>query len=767
MKSIKFLMYLVFVGVIQQNLAAQTKAQTQSAIDSLLPSNTTRSITAERLRNAFGKMLGFSQAIGNKTIDQYGAKPNDNIDDAPAIQAAINANGVTYIPEGTYLIGSSLTIPSNRKIIGEGAKSILKAKSDNVHILNVYSPSNAIENVLISDLKLDGGGQTTSIYAGVKAAYGVYVSNATNVVIERLTIDKCGVANQANVKADNGYGGYGILCEARYGLIKNVKIRACHITNIAGGGMVMGDGIYVAGYNADLNIVPDNVMVTDCYVANVGRHCYTVAGEGGESKGYNVHFLNCKGKNAALSGVDFEEGNYSSFINSEFENCGNYTGYYNPIVAYGANYRLCTGIASGNESNHNLFKNILIKNSSYGVTVGAGNNNRWEGIVVSGSTIQDFSLGLARFGEDNIISECKFLTQNKPMSPFYNMPIRCNLLVEKCVFASTLNISGQQYSTFRGNLFKEKVTFSGGENELKNITFDDCTFTGTRGLSFENINTFCDDFVVNNCKFQGSGANYYYGIYVVYQSVRRLSITNCSFRDYLGDASNDGYGIRHMNSEAQPSFASLSENDFVNCDNGIVLYQGGRYARVNGNRFSNISQWCIWVQEITSANALKACTFVGNIADNTCANGLKIDAPTGTWDYVTIKDNLFDDVTATKYSANTVLNNANGDMELPNYFRTPVKKTANFTIGLDDANRTIRVNNSSAVTCTIPAENLVNFPIGTKIRFEQMGAGQIIFSSTIQINAEGGKKKTSGPRAVCEIEKTDYDEWTLSGDRAL
>ena len=702
-----------------------------------------------------------------KSILDYGAIPNDGLSDHLAIQSAINANSEVYIPEGVFLVGASLNIPSNRKIYGDGAGSVLKANNDGVWVFKVYSTFGAISNVIISDLKIDGGGQTANVYTGFKAAYGVYISNATNVVVERLTIDKCGIVNSSSPINDNGWGGYGIVAESRHGVIRNIKIRACHITNIAGGGMVSGDGIYIAGYNASLSVVADNVVVSDCYVEDVGRHCYTVAGEGGESPGYNTTFLNCKGKNAALSGIDFEEGNHCRIEGGEFEGCGNYTGYYNPISLYGPLYRLCVGVATGNETNFVTVKNIRIKDCYYGITAGAGTNNRWEGLVISNSTIVDFQRGLARFGEDNTIKDCKFLTQNKPMNPFFNMPVRCGLLVESCIFVSDLNVAGQWYSAFKDCVFKGKVSFTGAEGELKNILFQNCTFTGTRGLSFENINTYCDDFVVDNCKFQGSGANYYYGVYVVFQSVRRLKITNCTFNNYLGDGATDGYAIRHMNAEAQPAFASISDNSIINCDHGIVIYQGGRYAKINNNRFTSIPNWCIWIQELTSAMALKACSFVGNIADNTCSNGLRIDSPTGSWDYVTILNNQFEDVTATKYSMNTVINNLNGDMALPTAFRVPITKNANFTLNLTDANRTIRVNSSSDVTCTIPTDALVNFPIGTRIKFEQIGTGKIIFSSSIQLNSEGAKLKTNGVRAVCEIEKVDYDQWTLNGSLIL
>lgn len=700
-------------------------------------------------------------------VKQFGAKGDGITNDTVSFQKAISTGKSVFIPIGTYIITENLVLNSNQELTGEGALSVLKAGADG---LRDFVGIRGVSNVRISNFKIDGGGQTTDVYSGYKYCFGVTVYNASNITIENLTIDKCGVAKSGTplqIQDDNYFGGYGIIVGARHGTVKNVLVRNCRVSNIAGGGNITGDGIYVEGYNVDPAITTENIVVENCYVENVGRHCYAAAGDPLVAA-TGVVFKGCSGKNSALSGIDFEEGLDCKFLDGEFQNCGTYYAYYNSTTVYGADYRLKAGIATGNDSHYNVIKNVKLKNCYYGITYGAGHDNTWENITVTSSSVNDVLRGLARFGENNSLINCKFLTTGQTINSFYNGTANSNLTVENCTFASVVNLVYQQNATFRGNTFRKKVVF-GYDN--KNILFESNTFLDTTGVSFENLNTFAEDITFKGCRFIGNGADYFYGIYTIYQSTLRLNVIDCLFKNYLGNVSIDGHGIYHLNNELQNSFGTISGNRFVNCDYGIRWFQGGWLTNIAQNNFSNISKWCIYIETLSSVNPnqLKNCNFEGNIADTTCVNGLWIEGSTGSWDYCTICNNKFQAVTTVDYLVNALDYNTNGITEAPNPIRPVIPKTASFTLAKTDAGKIFSITSSSPVTVTIPADATANIRIGTTTTFIQNGTGQVTFTATggANVHSEGAKFKTTGIRAVVHLTKSNYEESILSGERAV
>ncbi|WP_211243831.1 right-handed parallel beta-helix repeat-containing protein [Runella limosa] len=607
----------------------------------------------------------------------FGGMPNDASNDDVAIQSCLNL-GTTYIGKGTYLIGADLLPQSNRIIYGNGAESIIKINADGVKAFNIYQSGSVLKNITIRDIGIDGGGQTTNEKIGIRAGYGVYVSNANNIYITNLTIEKCGVRHPTIDTIDNGYGGYGIVVESRNGEVNNVIVEKCRIINIAGGGMVMGDGIYIAGFSSSTFRVPRNVYVRHCSVENVGRHCFTVAGErgvGNESFGENVQFSDCNCRNAALSGIDLEEGRYVSVKNMTIESAGNYTKYFNPQTIYGVNYRLCTGIAYGNLSVYNTFENVKIKKSYYGITMAAGDFNRFININVDSSTVKDLALGLARIGKNTTLKDCQFLSPNLAATDFYVGIGDSYLLVDNCVFTSPISFNGIQFGKFENCLFKDKVTLGSVENKavifqkckfLKKAefqssdygfhTFVQCDFqTSDYGIHFSTFNTYCNDILVRECTFNGGT----HGIYAVWNSIRHLAIESCNF---LG---NSTAGIYHANSDNQASFISIQGNNFANTVDGIFINQATKYAKITENRFKNISGWCIKNTTILSGTASTDLQILQNQALTSCVNGIQIEVATGAHDYNIISRNNMKACTGTKASISA--GNSNG-FQTENFF---------------------------------------------------------------------------------------------------
>lgn len=611
-----------------------------------------------------------------RSVLDYGATPNDGTDDTAAFLACISAEKEVYIPRGLFLVGT-LTVPSDRKVYGDGASTILKANVNNARIFNIYNSSLSISNVTIQDLKIDGGGQTTDLKTGIRAAYGVYVSNATNVNIVNLVIDKCGVIHPTTDTLDNGYGGYGIMVEARGGGINNITIEKCRVTNIAGGGMVAGDGIYIAGYSSSTLLVPRNIYVRNCSVENVGRHCFTVAGERGvinESFGENVHFSDCNCRNAALSGVDLEEGSFVNISTMTIENAGNYTGYYNPTTIYGANYRLCTGIAYGNLSVHNSYKNIKIKKSYYGITLGAGEYNHFDEIQIDSSTVADIILRLSHIGNNLTISNSRFLTPNLTAFNVYNPATNSRFVIQNCYFASPVNLTGVQYARFNNTVFNAPVNFTSTENgknefvgctfnqkvefqinDLGFHTFDRCLFVGTTGLYFNTFATYVTDVQAVNSEFRGNQ----YGIYAVWKSIKNMKVDNCKF---IG---NTTASIYHANSDNEAPFLRISGNTFSNTVDAISINQATKFTKIADNTFRGVSGWCIKNTTILSGSSTTDLQILNNQALSSCVNGIQIEVQTGSHDYNIIRGNNMRVCTGTK--ANISAGNSNG-FQAENFF---------------------------------------------------------------------------------------------------
>lgn len=479
-------------------------------------------------------------------VKWVGAKGDGVTNDTAAIQFAIDNRDYVYIPKGTYLV-SGLNLRSGVKLFGEGATSVLKANTDTARVINVYSSGSVITDVQVSDLRINGGGQTTDKFTGIKRAYGVYISNAQNVKIERLTIEKCGVMHPTDAINDVNHGGYGILAESRNGEIRNIRISSCTITDIAGGGMQMGDGILLNGFNSNTSIVPHNIVVENCHVERVGRHCYSVGGENPESLSRNVYMSNLYGKNAALCGIDFEEGIQCILDGFKLENCGNYTYYYDmaAIPQYGAQYHLSSAIAMGNLCEGTVIRNGFISNCNYGLTFGGASNTLYDTIRIENSTQSDMALRLARMGDNTILHNVKCMTDNKPVSPFYSSTVSSGIKIDNCYFANGANLAGVQNARFTKCTFAKALTMS-GQFDTKIVTIDSCLFTGVRGISFENT-TYAEDITISNSSFQGSSSTEH-GIYLAWNSVKRAKIINNEFTGINGTSA--GAAIYHANADS-------------------------------------------------------------------------------------------------------------------------------------------------------------------------------------------------------------------------
>jgi len=88
-----------------------------------------------------------------------------------------------------------------------------------------------------------------------------------------------------------------------------------------------------------------------------------------------------------------------------------------------------------------------------------------------------------------------------------------------------------------------------------------------------------------------------------------------------------------------------------------------------------------------------------------------------------------------------------------------------YTAIMADASKVITLNNAAAIAMTIPANASVPYPIGTKLNFEQLGAGAVtvgITSDTLSFNA-GATAVMNGQYSIATALKIAATEWVLFG----
>jgi len=104
------------------------------------------------------------------SVRDHGAAGDGTTDDTAAVQAALNmvgtaGSGVVYLPSGTYLLSSTLTVPSNCIIRGDGTTAtVLQQNSTTGYGLTTFN----LEFLRVEDLMVIGPGQ------GVGTGHGIY-----------------------------------------------------------------------------------------------------------------------------------------------------------------------------------------------------------------------------------------------------------------------------------------------------------------------------------------------------------------------------------------------------------------------------------------------------------------------------------------------------------------------------------------------------------------------------------------------------------------
>ena len=87
---------------------------------------------------------------GVVNVKDYGAKGDGITDDTAAIQAAIAAGKTILVPEGTYIVSSTIDIGDDKRIFGLGVNSIRKWAGSSPGIVIILGESSEIDSLLVT-----------------------------------------------------------------------------------------------------------------------------------------------------------------------------------------------------------------------------------------------------------------------------------------------------------------------------------------------------------------------------------------------------------------------------------------------------------------------------------------------------------------------------------------------------------------------------------------------------------------------------------------
>jgi hypothetical protein len=210
--------------------------------------------------------------LSTVSVLQYGALPNDGIDDRAAIQAAINASApgdTIAFPTGTFNLSNTLTLLGNRNYVGDSG-SILKMNSGltgspPVARLNQGQDVNVLIQRLTFDANFVGAGLQISVNGGGSApASHISVQNNTFENTKWTSDPGGGVWQTAGIYQPNG--------------ITDSVIQGNHFIN---------DGWGIESYT------PNNLTVS-------GNDFTTINGNAMQFEVFKASFLN--GNNIVVSG---------------------------------------------------------------------------------------------------------------------------------------------------------------------------------------------------------------------------------------------------------------------------------------------------------------------------------------------------------------------------------------------------------------------------------------------------------------------------------
>lgn len=334
------------------------------------------------------------------SVKKFGARGDGITDDAAAIQNALNSgNKYIYFPEGTYIVGTKLSVLANTAIVGSGFGSVIKcADSTNIVMMEL----NDVDDVIIENLKFDGNAANNS-YGGPAYHHCLHIYQGERVVVNNvLFVDNIfsgiwmngtNLGSQGPVISNcyfSGFNALGASCgllideRAEYSRIIGCKAQSCAIGfRVAGGG---------------------NHVLSGCMAV---MNC-----SGSNGVGFKISRSNREGLDAANPGKTILTGCHSNHnnrgilvddvFNAEIIGCHVIANNYDGLVLSGVNHCIVNGcsISANSDISTGDYDEIVLKDkdTSYSTHNIISNN-----IIHSYSTIYQ-----ARYGINEDSANCDF-----------------------------------------------------------------------------------------------------------------------------------------------------------------------------------------------------------------------------------------------------------------------------------------------------------------------------------------------------------------------
>lgn len=170
------------------------------------------------------------------SVKAFGALGDGEHDDTQAFIEAIAAANYICVPEGVYIISSTLTLPSNITIFGVGIGLSVIKQADDANLSNIFTASSK-EFIHLRDLTFDGNSaENTTKADGIVEFISCTDFTVKDCEIKNVIGDvSTGVALRLGTSAN------------RFNLVNNY-IHDCGII----GGVAPCDGIYACGFNGNI-----------------------------------------------------------------------------------------------------------------------------------------------------------------------------------------------------------------------------------------------------------------------------------------------------------------------------------------------------------------------------------------------------------------------------------------------------------------------------------------------------------------------------------
>lgn len=261
----------------------------------------------------------------------YGAAGDGITDDTSAIQAAINAcqvvgGGIVFIPSGTYLVSSSLSLTGDNIVIkGAGWNTIIRAANNlNADIIKTPTTAGSIRNyVVVRDIKIDGN-RANNTSGNCIHFYGTRYSRIENCFIVNAT-DHC--INMDGDATGFGYNNtiFNNVMDTSNGCLNNPSSSEANL--------IIGNQFKFADTNNMCNLTSGGYMITGNVFGSGGTYTTAalVLGNSLTSKVYGNRFDTCRHQ-----GVKCNSGN-QIIIGNEFFNNASATSNTDSVIHIGAN----------------------------------------------------------------------------------------------------------------------------------------------------------------------------------------------------------------------------------------------------------------------------------------------------------------------------------------------------------------------------------------------------------------------------------------------